>query len=140
MWLKGAEGRLIKFSQSASSVCIRTCLRYSMSWWGVLWETGSLQECFVAVLKDIVLIPVHTTPWDSEKELDELYEVFLIVKDKWKTDVSCTLDLQWHTPLFYILISEELCNLEMVICWNMATFDAISLYSYIATKGKKNLY
>ncbi|XP_070765917.1 deoxyribonuclease-1-like [Enoplosus armatus] len=38
------------------------------------------------VLKDIVLIPVHTKPWDSEKELDELYEVFLVVKDKWKTD------------------------------------------------------
>ncbi|XP_027144470.1 deoxyribonuclease-1 isoform X1 [Larimichthys crocea] len=38
------------------------------------------------VLKDIVLIPVHTKPWDSEKELDELYDVFLVVKDKWKTD------------------------------------------------------
>ncbi|KAJ0064755.1 hypothetical protein NL108_013005, partial [Boleophthalmus pectinirostris] len=38
------------------------------------------------VLKDIVLIPVHTTPWDSEKELDELYDVFLVVRDKWKTD------------------------------------------------------
>lgn len=38
------------------------------------------------VLKDIVLIPVHTTPLDSEKELDELYEVFLVVKHKWKTD------------------------------------------------------
>ncbi|XP_029291771.1 deoxyribonuclease-1-like [Cottoperca gobio] len=38
------------------------------------------------VLKDIVLIPVHTKPLDSEKELDDLYEVFLAVKDKWKTD------------------------------------------------------
>ncbi|XP_072305828.1 deoxyribonuclease-1-like [Eucyclogobius newberryi] len=38
------------------------------------------------VLKDIVLIPVHTMPLDSEKELDELYDVFLVVKDKWKTD------------------------------------------------------
>ncbi|XP_049436406.1 deoxyribonuclease-1-like isoform X2 [Epinephelus fuscoguttatus] len=38
------------------------------------------------VLKDIVLIPVHTKPWDSEKELDELYDVVLVVKDKWKTD------------------------------------------------------
>lgn len=38
------------------------------------------------VLKDIVLIPVHTTPWGTEEELDELYEVFLVVKDKWKTD------------------------------------------------------
>lgn len=38
------------------------------------------------VLKDIVLIPVHTKPGDSEKELDELFDVFMAVKDKWKTD------------------------------------------------------
>uniref|UniRef100_A0A672HXG8 Deoxyribonuclease n=1 Tax=Salarias fasciatus TaxID=181472 RepID=A0A672HXG8_SALFA len=38
------------------------------------------------VLKDIVLIPVHTRPQDSEKELDELYEVFLAVKNKWNTE------------------------------------------------------
>ncbi|XP_075883205.1 deoxyribonuclease-1-like [Nelusetta ayraudi] len=38
------------------------------------------------VLKEIVMIPVRSTPWDSEKELDELYDVFLLVKDKWKTD------------------------------------------------------
>lgn len=42
----------------------------------------------IAVLKDIVMIPVRSTPWDSEKELDELYDVFLLVKEKWKTDVS----------------------------------------------------
>ncbi|XP_061622717.1 deoxyribonuclease-1-like [Phyllopteryx taeniolatus] len=38
------------------------------------------------VLSDIVLIPVRTTQWETEKELDELYDVFLAVKDKWKTD------------------------------------------------------
>ncbi|XP_042348025.1 deoxyribonuclease-1-like [Plectropomus leopardus] len=38
------------------------------------------------VLKDIVLIPVHTKPGDRERELDELYEVFLVIRDKWKTD------------------------------------------------------
>lgn len=48
----------------------------------------------VPVLKDLVLIPVRTTPWDSKKELDELYEVFLAVKDKWKTDVSCMVNLK----------------------------------------------
>ncbi|KAK5934689.1 hypothetical protein CgunFtcFv8_015062 [Champsocephalus gunnari] len=43
---------------------------------------------FVAlfVLKDLVMIPVHTKPDDSEKELDELYDVFLNVKKKWRTD------------------------------------------------------
>ncbi|KAI1892395.1 hypothetical protein AGOR_G00132920 [Albula goreensis] len=38
------------------------------------------------VLRDLVLIPVHTKPQDSERELDELYEVFQAVKRKWKTD------------------------------------------------------
>ncbi|XP_069499319.1 deoxyribonuclease gamma-like isoform X2 [Ambystoma mexicanum] len=35
-------------------------------------------------LKDFALIPVHTTPLDSVKEIDELYDVFLAVKEKWK--------------------------------------------------------
>uniref|UniRef100_H3DKK9 Deoxyribonuclease n=1 Tax=Tetraodon nigroviridis TaxID=99883 RepID=H3DKK9_TETNG len=38
------------------------------------------------VLKNIVLIPVRISPNDTEQELDELYEVFLFVKDKWKTE------------------------------------------------------
>lgn len=54
-----------------------------------MWAFLSNGQFCVVVLKDIVLIPVHTTPRDSEKELDELYEVFLAVRDKWKTDVSC---------------------------------------------------
>ncbi|KAJ1111359.1 hypothetical protein NDU88_008695 [Pleurodeles waltl] len=36
-------------------------------------------------LKDFVIIPVHTTPKDSVKEIDELYDVYLAVKEKWKT-------------------------------------------------------
>ncbi|KAK1901061.1 Deoxyribonuclease gamma [Dissostichus eleginoides] len=43
-------------------------------------------RCLNTVLKDLVMIPVHTKPDDSEKELDELYDVFLNVKKKWKTD------------------------------------------------------
>lgn len=43
-------------------------------------------SCKHTVLKDLVLIPVHTKPKDSQKELDELYDVFLQVKEKWKTD------------------------------------------------------
>lgn len=42
--------------------------------------------CHKTVLKDLVLIPVHTKPEDSVKELDELYDVFQNVKEKWKTD------------------------------------------------------
>ncbi|XP_068450693.1 deoxyribonuclease 1 like 4, tandem duplicate 1 [Clinocottus analis] len=43
-------------------------------------------RCLRTVLKDLVMIPVHTKPEDSEKELDELYDVFQHVKDKWRTD------------------------------------------------------
>ncbi|XP_031426510.1 deoxyribonuclease-1-like [Clupea harengus] len=43
-------------------------------------------KSFHTVLKDLVLIPVHTKPDDSLKELDELYEVFMAVKKKWHTD------------------------------------------------------
>ncbi|KAI4871877.1 hypothetical protein NFI96_020469, partial [Prochilodus magdalenae] len=39
-------------------------------------------------IKDMVLIPVHTKPKDSQKELDELYDVCMAVTKKWKTDVS----------------------------------------------------
>ncbi|KAI4796490.1 hypothetical protein KUCAC02_026946, partial [Chaenocephalus aceratus] len=39
-------------------------------------------RCLNTVLKDLVMIPVHTKPDDSEKELDELYDVFLNVKKK----------------------------------------------------------
>ncbi|XP_034538040.1 deoxyribonuclease-1-like [Notolabrus celidotus] len=43
-------------------------------------------RCLNTVLKDLVMIPVHTKPDDSEKELDELYDVFQHVKKKWRTD------------------------------------------------------
>ncbi|XP_056384276.1 deoxyribonuclease-1-like [Hyla sarda] len=36
-------------------------------------------------VKDFVLIPVHTTPKDSVQEIDELYDVYLDVKEKWGT-------------------------------------------------------
>lgn len=47
--------------------------------------------CVSAVLEDSVLMPVHTKPEDSVKELDELYDVFQDVKEKWKTDVKHNL-------------------------------------------------
>lgn len=43
-------------------------------------------RCLNTVLKDLVMIPVHTKPEDSETELDELYDVFVHVKQKWRTD------------------------------------------------------
>ncbi len=47
------------------------------------------------VLEDLVLMPVHTKPEDSVKELDELYDVFQDVKKKWKTDVKHYAQLQY---------------------------------------------
>ncbi|XP_015250921.1 PREDICTED: deoxyribonuclease-1-like isoform X2 [Cyprinodon variegatus] len=43
-------------------------------------------RCLNTVLKDLVIIPVHTKPEDSDKELDELYDVFVHVRKKWRTD------------------------------------------------------
>ncbi|XP_072276815.1 deoxyribonuclease gamma-like isoform X2 [Pyxicephalus adspersus] len=36
-------------------------------------------------VQDFVIIPVHTTPKDSVQEIDELYDVYLDVKEKWGT-------------------------------------------------------
>lgn len=68
---QGADGRFIKFLTSS-----------------VFWEMSVCVLLVVAVLKDVVLIPVRAAPRDAEKELDELYEVAQAVRDKWKTDVS----------------------------------------------------
>ncbi|XP_027011370.1 deoxyribonuclease 1 like 4, tandem duplicate 1 isoform X1 [Tachysurus fulvidraco] len=38
------------------------------------------------VVEDLVLVPVHTKPEDSVKEIDELYDVVTAVRHKWKTD------------------------------------------------------
>ncbi|XP_054906158.1 deoxyribonuclease-1-like [Poeciliopsis prolifica] len=43
-------------------------------------------RCLNTVLKDLVMIPVHTQTEDSENELDELYDLFIHVKKKWRTD------------------------------------------------------
>lgn len=65
---------------------------------------GAAVEMFLAsapVLKDLVLIPVHTKPDDSEKELDELYDVFLNVTKKWATDVRRRLPQKNRQTLCY---------------------------------------
>uniref|UniRef100_A0A1A7WQV9 Deoxyribonuclease n=1 Tax=Iconisemion striatum TaxID=60296 RepID=A0A1A7WQV9_9TELE len=43
-------------------------------------------SCPNTAVKDLVLIPVHTKPEDSTKELDELYDVVMAVREKWNTD------------------------------------------------------
>uniref|UniRef100_A0A4W4HJE4 Endonuclease/exonuclease/phosphatase domain-containing protein n=1 Tax=Electrophorus electricus TaxID=8005 RepID=A0A4W4HJE4_ELEEL len=57
--------------------------------------------CAFTVLTDFVLIPVHTKPHDSVKELDELYDVCMAVREKWNIDVSL------NTHLWGLHLQEE---------------------------------
>uniref|UniRef100_A0A3Q4H0Q4 Uncharacterized protein n=1 Tax=Neolamprologus brichardi TaxID=32507 RepID=A0A3Q4H0Q4_NEOBR len=45
----------------------------------------NIKNC-ISVVDDLVLIPVHTKPKDSLKELDELHDVVEDIRKKWKTD------------------------------------------------------
>ncbi|XP_030062442.1 deoxyribonuclease gamma [Microcaecilia unicolor] len=42
-------------------------------------------KCPKTAVKEFVIIPLHTTPEASVREIDELYDVYLDVKQKWKT-------------------------------------------------------
>lgn len=43
-------------------------------------------SCPATVVKDLVLVPVHTKPEDSLKELDELHDVVQAVRNTWGSD------------------------------------------------------
>lgn len=43
---------------------------------------------FFPDIKEFVLIPQHTTPTNTTKELDALYDVLQDVRKKWKTEVK----------------------------------------------------
>ncbi|XP_078399368.1 deoxyribonuclease 1 like 4, tandem duplicate 1 isoform X1 [Cetorhinus maximus] len=43
-------------------------------------------KCQTTVVQDFVLIPQHTCPEDSVKEIDELYDVFLKIKKEWNIE------------------------------------------------------
>lgn len=49
-----------------------------------------MTACFLglAVLPSVVLVPLHTTPKDVEKELNALYDVFLDVSQRWQNEVG----------------------------------------------------
>lgn len=92
------------------------------------------RTALIPVLKDLVLIPVRTTPWDSEKELDELYDVFLLIKDKWKTDVSCISVSRIQSAHYFILLYQItpiiwLTNAHLTMHYFAITFDRFALYS-----------
>lgn len=64
-----------------------------------------LVSCFGAVVEDLVLIPVHTKPEDSLKELDELHDVVEAVRKHWGSDVS-----QMEEPTIVNVIQLDLIN------------------------------
>lgn len=49
---------------------------------------GALHPWGLAVLPSLVLVPLHTTPKDVEKELNALYDVFLNVSQHWQSKVG----------------------------------------------------
>jgi hypothetical protein len=49
---------------------------------------GSLSFLDLAALPSVVLVPLHTTPKDVEKELNALYDVFLDVYQRWQNEVG----------------------------------------------------
>lgn len=50
------------------------------------------------VAREFVIIPLHTTPETSVREIDELYDVYLDVKRLWKTEVS-----HYYSGMFALL-------------------------------------
>uniref|UniRef100_A0A3Q4GRX3 Uncharacterized protein n=1 Tax=Neolamprologus brichardi TaxID=32507 RepID=A0A3Q4GRX3_NEOBR len=58
----------------------------------------NIKNC-ISVVDDLVLIPVHTKPKDSLKELDELHDVVEDIRKKWKTDKEkiriCSSSYNW---------------------------------------------
>lgn len=43
--------------------------------------------CYSSAVKDFVIVPLHTTPETSVKEMDELVDVYMDVKRRWKVEV-----------------------------------------------------
>lgn len=55
----------------------------------------------LSAIMDFVLIPQHTTPSNTTKELDALYDVLQQVRKMWKTEVkaNASANLRWRTVL-----------------------------------------
>ncbi|KAM9324447.1 deoxyribonuclease gamma [Gastrophryne carolinensis] len=47
----------------------------------IVWFSASSTE-----VKDFVIIPHHSVPEDAVREIDELYDVYLDIRHKWKTE------------------------------------------------------
>ncbi|XP_022069566.2 deoxyribonuclease-1-like [Acanthochromis polyacanthus] len=99
-------------------------------------------SCPTAAVKNLVLIPVHTKPDDSEKELDELHDVVKAVRRKWKTDNIMILgdfnadgrylskkkkrDIRINSAPYHWLIEDEVDTTSSNL--NDNTYDRIVVY------------
>lgn len=59
-------------------------------WCKHLFPAFCLPVSVSSAIKEFVLIPQHTTPTNTTKELDALYDVLQHVRKMWKTDVGST--------------------------------------------------
>lgn len=59
-----------------------------MKWWCHINTWPCILPPSSAAIKEFVLIPQHTTPTNTTKELDALYDVLQHVKKMWKTEVG----------------------------------------------------
>lgn len=55
-----------------------------------LFPAFCLPVSVLSAIKEFVLIPQHTTPTNTTKELDALYDVLQHVRKMWETDVGST--------------------------------------------------
>ncbi len=64
----------------------------------------------LTVAKEFVLIPQHTTPSNATKEIDELYDVFVDIRARWKIEVW------WWIPYFIksIISWDQIMNLAFL--------------------------
>ncbi|XP_058028583.1 deoxyribonuclease gamma isoform X2 [Ahaetulla prasina] len=81
---------LLEKLNGVESVCVKQIYQYPDLQPGD--EDAFSREPFVVwfnspktAVKEFVIIPIHTTPEMAVKEIDELYDVFLDVKLRWKT-------------------------------------------------------
>jgi hypothetical protein len=58
--------------------------------------------CHSSAVKDFVIVPLHTTPETSVKEIDELVDVYTDVRSQWKTEVRLLVLVCFHqaTPSY----------------------------------------
>lgn len=78
---------------------------------------------FVAEVKELVLVPLHTTPRDAVTEIDALYDVYLDVISKWGIHVRGSGGQQrlshqavwegfWSDPVLLVFFSAAFCSLS----------------------------